>query len=959
MNKIYFWTKITVMLTIPFLSLAKTVKKSNPTSGEVIPNVVVIKFKDGQTIGEKRAFTGFSALDSLLRQNRIFSLEQVVKPEQLRQALPSSVNIQSIYYAYYEGNRSPVEIAKALSENPLIEYAEPKYVHHPFVIPNDTLFIQQSYLNVIKAPQAWDIVKGEQGKVIVAIVDGGTDITHPDIQNNLWSNPGEIANNGLDDDGNGYVDDIHGWNFANNSNNPKGLPATPLNANHGTQTAGLACAVTNNITGIAGTSWNATLMPINVSSPNTDRTFEFGFEGIMYAAINGADIISLSWGRTGGSSQFEQDMINFAVDQGAAIVAAAGNDNTSAPGFPASYDNVLSVAATNNNDVKAFFSNFGPKIDVSAPGVNILSTRNNGQFGASSGTSFSCPIVSGVAALVKTQHPDWVGVQVEEQVRVTADNIDAINPSFAGQLGRGRVNAFRAVTEVSPSIRITNVEFTETSGDGVIEPGETVQVTLTLRNYLAPASNVNLKLKTNDSFVFINNDNATIANVGTLQEVRMNSPFVFTVLSFAPSGHPVNFEVEINSGTYQDRDQFILTILPTFGNITINNVDVTVTNIGRIGFADPNNSSDGVGFKFKNGPNLLFEGALIMGTGPTQISNAARGLLFGSNLRFDKDFTVASGGDLQILTPGNITDQESIGIFEDTQATNPMHLRITQETFAMKSPPNDDFILFRYTIENTSQTNLQNFYFGIFFDWDIDGGTFATNKVEYDADRRMGYAFDTGQGPRTFVGMEALSEGPMSFRAIFNDPNDPNNPSWGLYDGYTDSEKWESISSGIKFTEAGPADVSFVIAQGPFTIESNSFIQLSYALLAGENLADLQSNADSARTLWNQLFTTAVTERPSNKLPDHFVLEQNFPNPFNPETTIHYQIPKATEVEITIFNLRGQKIRTLVKQNQPAGFYSVQWDGTSETGQQVANGVYLYKLKAGDFIQTRKMLLLK
>ena len=962
-------TLISVGINASVLGFAagkKTVKNSEGTFVYVygnrneivktIPNKLVIKFKDGLNLGKQLSSKGITSVDNLLTSYNIIELEQVIKGKQKLTTVKSNIQIENIYYASFVGEQSAISVAKTMSKNSLVEYAEPLYIHHPYDAPNDPQFSQQKYLDVIKAQQAWDVVKGELGNAVIAIVDGGTDLAHPDLADNLWINLDEIPNNGIDDDDNGFVDDVHGWNFANNSNDPSGLPNTPENANHGTHTAGIACAVTNNGAGVAGVSWNASLMPINISSPTEDGLFMFGTQGILYAAQNGADVISISWGGS-AFSRFEQDVINFATKRGVAIVAAAGNNNTSLLGFPASYENVTTVIATYNNDFKADFSNFGAKVDIAAPGVNIFNTLGNENYGVLSGTSMSTPLVAGVVGLVKSQHPNWRGIQASEQVRVTSDNIDRIsrsNRAFSNQLGRGRVNAFRAVTETSPSIRITNVQFKDSNGDGVIVPGETVDVFLSLKNFLAPASNVNLVLGDDNSYVYLTNANANLPSINTMDRVSLTTPFTFNVLSSAPSGQLINFTLEISSGNYEDKDRFTLMIQPNFGTASINNIDVTVTNIGRLGFPDLANSGNGIGFKFLNGPNLLFEGALVTATSVNEISNAAR----GSDSSFDKDFTVARGGELQVVTPGAISDQESIGIFKDTQSDNPMNIRITQKTFAMNESPNDDFILFRYTVENQGSSALTNFHIGIFNDWDIDVRNYSTNVAAYDALRRIGYAFDTGNGPDTHVGLSVLNEGGVSFRAIYNDENHPENSSWGVYDGFTDSEKWQALSGGLEFTRAGPADISCLIATGPFTIEPNSSIQLGFALLAGTDLIDLQANADAAKILWDELFADEVDEM-KPKIPTEFSLKQNYPNPFNPTTSIQYELSKLSNVEMTIYNMLGQIIRTLVKERQSAGFYSMQWDGKNDAGEQVASGVYLYRIKAGDFTQTRKMLLLR
>jgi hypothetical protein len=808
---------------------------------------------------------------------------------------------------------------------------------------------------IIQAREAWDIIKGEQGnpRVVVAIVDGGTDIDHGDLAANIWVNPDEIPNNNIDDDNNGFVDDVNGWNFANDSNDPSGLSVTPISANHGSHVAGIACAVTNNATAVAGVSWNATLMPINVSHPTRDTTLAFGFDGIIYAAEEGADIISLSWGRGGTPSRAELDVITFASDLGAAIVAAAGNSSTDRPHFPSAYPNVFSVASTRSDDVKSDFSNYGNTVDIAAPGENVRSTFHNGVTGIFSGTSQATPLVAGVIALVKTLHPDWLGIQAVEQVRITADNIDNVNPAFAGKLGRGRVNAFKAVTVSDlPSIRIKDVRFIDANANGVIQPGESVQLRINLINYLAPASNINVTLIENDPFVALTNSNATLPSLGTLESTATPLSFAFNVTSAAPSGRRLDFTLKFSTGGFEDIDRFDLIVQPTFGNMDVNNVDVSLTGIGRIGFAttETNPPIDGIGFSFNNGPNVLFEGALMAGTGPTRISNAARGIGQDVTRVFDRDFVTTTDGQLQIITPGLLSDQESFAVFEDRVSNTPMNISIAQESFAMIAAPNDDFILLRYTIENLGATALDNFHFGLYFDWDLGltQNEVFQNQASYDAARKMGIVSVPTMS--TLVGVAALSSSQVHYRAI-------NNTSINDSNGFTDAEKWQALSSGLTATTAGPADVSQVIANGPFSIAPNQSIHLEYAMLAGASLSDLRANADAAIALAQQLFATSVSEPPA--VPTEYSLKQNYPNPFNPSTEIRYELARSGSVELAVYNLLGQKIRTLVNQTQPAGVYSAQWDGQDDFGRAAASGVYLYQLTAGDFKETRKMLLLR
>ena len=338
--------------------------------------------------------------------------------------------------------------------------------------------------------------------------------------------------------------------------------------------------------------------------------------------------------------------------------------------------------------------------------------------------------------------------------------------------------------------------------------------------------------------------------------------------------------------------------------------------------------------------------------GSNRISNAARGRKLNPNANhlLDRDFSVAEGGELQTSTPGLLADEETATVFKDDKTANSMNLRITQETFAMRDAPNDDFIIIRYSIENEGTQTLENFHFGLFLDWDLGPSPedAFVNLANYDATRKLGYA----SFQFTFVGVSVLSDGDIFYNAIDNASiNDAN--------GWTDSEKWQAMSRGTQFFSAGPADVSHVIGSGPFTIEANDLIQIDFALLAGTGLSDLSANADAAKALREALLVTSVSREPGPEIPVDFSLGQNYPNPFNPTTIIEYSLPRDENVELIVFNFLGQSVRTLHSGEQLAGNHQVQWDGRDEQGQSVGSGVFFYRIKMGDFVRTHKMILLR
>ncbi|HWB62593.1 MAG TPA: S8 family serine peptidase, partial [Chitinophagales bacterium] len=310
--------------------------------------------------------------------------------------------------------------------------------------------VNQWALQKISAEQAWDVSHGSSN-VVVAIVDNGVRINHQDLSGNLWTNTGETANNGLDDDFNGYTDDVHGYDVADNDADPS--PPTGISQsdewNHGTHCAGIASAATNNGTGIASVGFNTRIMAVKCTKSSSGNGGQLTNvdDGITYAMRNGANVISMSFG-SNGSSVTEQLLISSCINKGIVMVAAAGNDDTTAAFYPAAYNGVICVGATDQNDKKASFSNYGSRVDVMAPGVGIYSTLASGSgsdYGFFSGTSMACPMVAGLAGLVLAVHPSFTPAQVANQIKSTADNISAENPGLNGMLGGGRINASRAI----------------------------------------------------------------------------------------------------------------------------------------------------------------------------------------------------------------------------------------------------------------------------------------------------------------------------------------------------------------------------------------------------------------------------------------------------------------------------------------------------------------------------------
>ncbi|MDX2239215.1 MAG: S8 family peptidase [Leptolyngbyaceae cyanobacterium bins.302] len=270
-------------------------------------------------------------------------------------------------------------------------------------------------LDRIKAPEVW--AQGYTGQgVVVAVVDTGVDYRHPDLDSNIWTNPGEIANDGLDNDGNGFIDDIRGWDFVNNTNNPMD------DDSHGTHVAGTIAAENNGV-GVTGVAYNAKIMPVKVLGQD-GGTYEAVAAGIRYAADNGAQVINLSLGGS-ASSNLVTEAVKYAVERGAVVVMASGNESRAQPSFPANLARNwgIAVGAIDRNDRIANFSNRAgrtPLDFVVAPGVEILSTTPNNTYSSFNGTSMATPHVAGVAALMLSANPNLSPTQIESILIQTA-----------------------------------------------------------------------------------------------------------------------------------------------------------------------------------------------------------------------------------------------------------------------------------------------------------------------------------------------------------------------------------------------------------------------------------------------------------------------------------------------------------------------------------------------------------
>ncbi len=309
-----------------------------------------------------------------------------------------------------------------LTQDPRVEYAELDHLVHATIIPNDTSYDVQWGPSKIKAPAAWDVSTGGSD-TIIAILDTGVDLNHPDLKDKI----------------------VPGWDFANDDPTPQD------DHEHGTHVAGIAAAETNNGIGVAGISWQARIMPVKVLDENGDGFYSHVAEGVLYACNHGAQIINLSLGGSTYSPTLE-DAVEQAYADGCLIVAAAGNGGGDFVDYPARFPDAMAVAATDQSDARAGFSDYGPEVEVAAPGVNIYSTLWNDKYGWKSGTSMAAPHVAGQAALIWSVCPDPTNEEVRSIIDSTADDRGA--SGWDAYYGYGRINAVDAVQAATPALTL-------------------------------------------------------------------------------------------------------------------------------------------------------------------------------------------------------------------------------------------------------------------------------------------------------------------------------------------------------------------------------------------------------------------------------------------------------------------------------------------------------------------------
>ncbi|MBF9239925.1 S8 family peptidase [Hymenobacter sp. BT683] len=872
---------------------------------------------------------------------------------------PGSVDLRGIYQFQVPTTVSLERIRTVLLATGAVEYVEPLYIRYPQYQPNDpladstltSLSKSQYYLKQIKAYRAWDITRGDSS-IVIGITDGGVRMTHQDLRQQIKRNYADPIN-GIDDDGDGYVDNFNGWDLANNDNDP----GYDIKIIHGSLVAGVSSAHTDNGVGIAGTGNKCRFLPLNIY-PNTANGNFAGIEAVVYAADHNCKVINMSWGSPGGFSQLEQDAMTYAaVNRDAVLVAAAGNTNADLMFYPASYEHVLSVSGVNSTDQKSPNATFSHRVDLVAPGISILTTQGyhaksgGGQaeadYIAVGGTSFAAPLVAGAAALVRWKFPLLSASQVAAQLRQTTDKIDTLpaNAAWVNRMGTGRLNVFRALTEPSQEARVMASTFVPARA--VYLPGDTIRLSVAVQNLLQPIAGLTVTLSSLSPHITVRQGTFVAGDMASLaQSNNARNPFRVAVAS---SGIPLNttaiLRYHLTGSDGYESEQFVEIVLnPDYVVLDANDLKVTLTSRGNLAFDDLFGTI-GTGVTYRGSGNILSEGGLILATSSTRVSDRLRTRYGDTRQSFFNSAQVVR------LQPGPRADQEARAMFQDTipaagGLTRSVGVAVRQRAYAWSSPGRRDFVVLEYTLKNLTADTLKPLYAGLFMDWDVptqDGS--ARNAAAWDDTRTMGYCYALGQQntpslPAIYAGVQFLRGGSPTAYSIDN--NAPLGSAVSLADGFSPADKFMTLSSGTSQSNVGlpdGTDVSQVIGTRIATLAPGDSTIVAFAMLSAPTLLQLQDAAESATIAYA---TTLLPTRPSARAVD-FTL---YPNPTN--GPLQVELPKNFgAAKVQVLDMTGR----LIKSFPVAG---TQFE-TSLVGLEP--GLYMVRAIGATRVVTRSVLL--
>ncbi len=937
-------------------------------------------------------YSGIPSIDSINQANGYETF--------YRSGHPGIPETRNDYIFTFPENANIPAIAALYRANPDVKWAGPNYLATPAFTPNDPLLHggtpkhwSMDSLH-LKLERAWDITKGDTS-VVIAVIDGGTFWKHVDIEANLWINAPEDSNgngkfdsipsinggdlDGDDDDGNGFIDDVIGYDFSRSRDDRTDDPI-PRFHNHGTVTASLAGAVTNNAKGISSAGYSCRLMILPCvwdtnSEFNIWQSGEFGLSAIrnalFYAARNGADVVNMSFGYfvpplTQDSLLPMKEALDTAFNRGLVLVAAAHNQGIEKFSYPASYGSrVISVASTNFSDYRSPFSNYSDSMDLTAPGENYAAFMQDANPATSqwgfwadtlpvpyvpcdgcdaaaspfqTGTSLSTPLVAGVAGLVKSLYPNWKNTEIMAKLRSSTDSIRCCPPEgrwyapatestiiASGKLGTGRLNAFKAVTffDTLPKAR------TDTALSGTIYVSG---------DLLIPADKV-CTLRAGTVLKFYPDDIFNKGNASKRGEIIVKGSLV----AIGTSTDSIKF-ISYRS-TPLDTDWYA--------------VRVDAGGSFKAAYCQFKNAYAGI--DYRNSANDTVKNCLFLNNFMYGIRTKNSNLVIQNNTI--KDMNVGYGIYLDSTNStisGNTISNVIYGI--DAYKSFPMVSNNTIIGTALGSGSGTQFGFRTAGTWTTQQTP-----FAVFSN-NLDSGQFDQAAVVASARLKV-----QGSSRIKIVAPSPVPDEPPQNIAILGLGADTAivRNSTVSYSGYS-----TSLAALIKVTGQPTLNLGRTNADsGKNSIlkgtkskslentltDSTVFAEFNYWGVASPPSTYFQGLVDFTPFLSAspKLIVSREDESQFSNIPANFSVSQNYPNPFNPTTTINFSLPIAEKVALTIYNILGQKIKILLDGEKPAGTHNVIWDGTDSRGAPVSSGIYFYKIQTASFREVKRMVFVK
>ena len=732
----------------------------------------------------------------------------------------------------------PLEDAlRLLQSDSRVAYAEPYYLPERLEGPDDEFSgnAYQQYLENIRARGAWTISQGSQ-EVIIGILDTGVDFNHPDLKGNLYLNTADPID-GIDNDGDGFIDNYRGWDFANKDNDP-----TADRDGHGTFVTGFSSATTNNDIGIASTGYNCRYMPLKVFRSGDNR-FSNGYEAMVYAAEMGCKVINLSWGSAGFRSQYVQDIINYVVlEKDVVIVAAAGNTPQELNFYPASFNYVLSVSASDYTDAKAGYASWSPYVDLLAPGQNVFSTTNGGGYGTGSGTSYASPQVAGAAGLVRSHFPELTALQVIERLRMSSDDVSKIagNEAYNERIGKGRLNMEKALMrEISPAVRMRQFDIFNGSGPFAFY-NDTLEIRMDFTNFLSATTELEVSLSTKSPYVTLIDSVTSFPAIKTLEQVRnQDQPFRIYLHPDLPSDAVITFRLGYSDINYSDYQYFQLRTSGSFLDFKADDLSLTISSNGNLGYNFDYNLQ-GIGFRYRNAPLAHNLGLVIAQSSTTVANNMLQTI--DPAVR-NKDFEVQNR--LKLFSNSTAFRDARSSFRSRFSSQVPLKLLVEQKILAWEEKLSSAGIVLEYRIINTGETAYQQLHTGLFADFDL--AEFYKNKISWDGTNRLGYAYNHEENQ--YAGLALLSDYAVNFHAL--DISSRNGNQTEVADSISRANKYHYLSGGISKETAGTEGLGNDVAQflgGSIPLlEAKQAKKIAFALLSAPSLSELQEAARRAK----------------------------------------------------------------------------------------------------------------